>query len=363
MSGLSSMDDFSVSSYLGDYQVKFVEDFVRSLSAFLEDGDVLLLDQNVSNLYKKRIGDHFSCFQTLLLEPSEALKSYDGVKPVISRLVESGFKRNNRLVAIGGGITQDVTAFIASIIYRGVGWIFVPTNLLSQCDSCIGSKTSINFGPFKNQLGGFYPPSLILMDPTFRETLSSKEVRSGIGEMAHYFLIDGEDSFRALEEGIGEAVGGGEILSQFVKRSLAIKKAMVERDEFDKGPRNVFNYGHSFGHALEGYTEFSIPHGIAVAFGMDVANSLSVGLGLMQVSERDRVREVLMKIWKGTDFPEIDIDRYISILRRDKKNIGSNVRVVLSRGIGDMFLDKIEISDRFVATLEECFSHYRLSSS
>ncbi len=359
MSALSGESSFSVQSYLGTYQVQFVGDFVVSLVSCLSEGDVLLIDQNVERIYRRRIGNAFEQCRVILLEPKEELKSYEGVMPIISQLIESGFKKNNRLVAIGGGITQDVTAFISSIMYRGVGWIFVPTNLLSQCDSCIGSKTSINFGDYKNQLGGFYPPRLILVDPSFRGTLDSREIASGVGEMAHYFLIDGEDSFRALEEGVGEALNGGSVISKLVKRSLEIKRAMIEVDEFDKGPRNVFNYGHSFGHAIEGYTRFAIPHGIAVAFGMDIANSISVALGLLEKSVQERAFSVLSQIWRGVDFPEVDLEKYVDILRKDKKNIGSYVRVVLSRGIGDMFLERIEVDSRFMDTLKKRFSAYR----
>jgi 3-dehydroquinate synthase len=359
MSVESNGTGFSVTSYLGEYELRYVDDFVSALVDVLREGDVLLIDRNVQRIFKKRIGTKFSSYRAILLDPAEGLKSYEGVIPIISQLIEGGFKKDHRLVAIGGGITQDVTAFIASIMYRGVGWIFVPTNLLSQCDSCIGSKTSINFGEFKNQLGGFYPPRLILSDSSFRKTLDAREISSGVGEMAHYFLIDGEASFRVLEEGIDEALSGGDVLSRFVERSLLIKKAMIEKDEFDRGPRNVFNYGHSFGHALEGYTRFAIPHGVAVAYGMDVANSLSVKLGLMGKSIQERVHLVLRKIWMGTEFPEIDVSRYIEILRKDKKNIGSSVRVVLSREIGNMFLDRIDIDDRFRETLEDRFSLYR----
>ncbi|MDQ8180920.1 AroB-related putative sugar phosphate phospholyase (cyclizing) [Pelagicoccus sp. SDUM812005] len=361
MNAAAGESNFSVRSYLGVYEVQFVDDFVASLLSHLKEGDVLLVDQNVERIYKNRIGSSFDSHRVIRLDPKEELKSYEGVMPIISQLIETGFKKNNRLVAVGGGITQDVTAFISSIMYRGVDWVFVPTNLLSQCDSCIGSKTSINFGDYKNQLGGFYPPRLILQDPSFRKSLDAREIASGVGEMAHYFLIDGEDSFAALEAGVVEALKGGQVVTEFVRRSLEIKRDMIEVDEFDKGPRNVFNYGHSFGHAIEGYTRYAIPHGIAVSFGMDIANSVSVALGLMDAKVQERVFSVLSQIWRGVDFPTIDLNRYVESLRKDKKNIGSNVRVVLSRGIGDMFLERIEIDSLFMDTLEKRFSVYRES--
>lgn len=106
---------------------------------------------------------------------------------------------NHRLVAIGGGITQDVTAFIASVLYRGVGWIFVPTNLLSQCDSCIGSKTSINFGTVKNQLGGFYPPRLVVNDDTFLDTLPRTNSGPALGKCSTISLLTGRPDFERAQ--------------------------------------------------------------------------------------------------------------------------------------------------------------------
>src|SRR5207244_7259170 len=122
--------------------------------------------------------------------------------PVIEDLIGRRFTKKGRLVAIGGGIVQDVTAFTASILFRGVGWVFFPTSLLAQCDSCIGSKTSINVGAYKNQLGNFWPPRSVLIDLAFLDTLGEREIRSGIGEMLHYFFVTGEDDVRWAENNL-----------------------------------------------------------------------------------------------------------------------------------------------------------------
>ena len=132
---------------------------------------------------------------TIGLEAREDQKSYEGLIPVIQELINSGFRKNHRLIGIGGGIIQDITAFIASIMYRGVSWLFFPTTLLAQGDSCIGSKTSINFSEFKNQVGGFYPPNKILINTGFLDTLSKGDLQSGLGEMSHYFVVAGKNDF------------------------------------------------------------------------------------------------------------------------------------------------------------------------
>ena len=244
-------------------------------------------------------------------------------------------------------------------LYRGVGWIFVPTSLLAQCDSCIGSKTSINFGPFKNQIGGFYPPALIINDLGFLDTLSREELRSGLGEMMHYFLLTSRADFERLQREYDQALVDREVLRGLLRRSLEIKREMIERDEFDEGPRNVFNYGHSFGHALESYTEFAIPHGIAICFGMDLANQISVALGLLPPKEAAEMRALLERNWRPTIPGEIDLERYLSLLRKDKKNVGSDVRVILSRGLGDMFITKVPLDEALKSVIARCFEYYR----
>jgi len=348
-----------IQSYRKPYTVRFESNALSALADELKPGDVLLVDHNVHELYREALGPVLANHRVIQIEAAEERKSYDGVRPILLELIENGFKKNHRLVAIGGGITQDVTAFMASILYRGVEWIFLPTNLLSQCDSCIGSKTSINFDNYKNQIGGFYPPRLILSDPAFLETLEDQEIRSGLGEMAHYYLVEGDEAFSRYEANVEEALKRGPALHNLIHESLAIKKRMIELDEFDEGPRNVFNFGHSFGHAIEGYTHYGIPHGLAVSFGMDIANAQSARLGLIPESLRQRVRDTLQKVWCKVDFPEIDLETYINILRKDKKNMDDAVRVILTRGLGDMFVDKIEVDEEFVETLKSCFEAYR----
>ena len=143
---------------------------------------------------------------------------------MLESLISGGFTKSDRLIAVGGGIIQDITAFTASILLRGVKWIFFPTNLLSQCDSCIGSKTSINFGEYKNQLGGFYPPQAIYIATSMLQTLPEPELRSGIGEMLHYFCVSGRDDFDWSKPKLKPALEHGKELDELIHRSLSIKE-------------------------------------------------------------------------------------------------------------------------------------------
>lgn len=337
-------ETITITSFRGKYEVRFVGDFASSLEASLREGDVLIIDSNVAALYASQLASLTKGWRHFLITPTEEQKSYAAVGSLLEELIAGGLRKNHRLVAIGGGITQDVTAFAASLLFRGTDWIFVPTNLLSQGDSCIGSKTSINVGRFKNQVGGFHSPRLILIDTRLLKTLPRRELLSGLGEMAHYFLISGEADFERFSRDAAVAETNGSVLEALIRRSLEIKKAMVEIDEFDQGPRNVFNYGHSFGHALESVTRFAVPHGLAVAYGMDLANAISVHLGLLQPETRLRVRAVLSKLWASVPPPRFEIADYLDALRKDKKNQGREVRVILTRGMGDMFLTKLEIT-------------------
>ena len=150
-----------------------------------------------------------------------------------------------------------------------------PTTSLAQGDSCIGSKTSINFGKFKNQVGGFYPPNNIYVDPKFLESLPYKELQSGLEKWHVILWWQVKKTLRDLRDYDG-ALTDKNILGGLIARSLKIKKSYIEIDEYDKNERQVFNYGHSFGYAIESLTDYGIPHGISVSFGMDMSNFVSM---------------------------------------------------------------------------------------
>jgi 3-dehydroquinate synthase len=347
-----------VKSYRHVYEVRFENDFAPALTERLREGDVLLLDTRVRDLYSDRVTPLFEKVRHIDIDPTEELKSYQGVEPIVDHLISSGFRKNNRLIAIGGGITQDITAFMASILFRGVDWLFCPTTLLAQCDSCIGSKTSINFGKYKNQIGGFYPPVEIIIDLRFLETLSDLDFRSGMGEMIHYYLVSGEEDFDRILAEYKPSLNDKGILRDLVKHSLEIKKGYIERDEYDTGPRNVFNYGHSFGHAIESLTNYAVPHGIAVSFGMDIANYISVKKGYISEELRERIRELLEMNWGDIRLGSIDLDTYKATLAKDKKAVGKELRVILTKGLGQMFKTPLELDDEVTGWLKECFESF-----
>lgn len=351
-------EGFSVKSSIRDYQVRFSNDIQSTLKAILRDWDVVIIDKRVL-VDHQLVSDEISTgIKTIEIHAHETTKSYEGVIPIIDELIRIGFRRNNRLIAIGGGITQDVTAFIASILYRGVDWIFIPTTLLAQGDSCIGSKTSINFRESKNQLGNFYPPLEIHIDTSFLKTLDERDIRSGVGEMAHYFFVSGEDDVVWFEREFKTAITHQSNLARVISKSLSIKKAYVERDEFDKGERIVFNYGHTFGHAIESITDYAIPHGVAVSFGMDMANYISVKKGYITQSDFERAHRVFSVIWEGYEIRNLNLDNLLKAMKKDKKNQDGKLGLILSKGWGTMFRDFTPPDDTFLTWMRSYFTTY-----
>jgi len=351
------MYNFNVKSVVHDYKVEFIEDTKACLLNELKEGDFIIIDNNIVRLYKESLGEILNKNKFIGIDATEPQKSYHGLIPIIQHLIENGFRKNHRLIAIGGGITQDVTAFISSIMYRGVDWIFFPTTLLAQGDSCIGSKTSINFENYKNQIGGFYPPNKIFIDLNFLNTLEKDHLQSGLGEMCHYYIVASEADFFRYKRDYPQALINKDVLAGLIARSLEIKKSYIEIDEFDQKERQVFNYGHSFGHAIESLTHYRVPHGIAVSYGMDMANFISVKLGYIPEKTRMEIRELLIQIWHDFPINDISIENFKTALSKDKKNIGAELRLILNKGYGKIFKDAMKMDDRFTEWLKEYFTN------
>jgi len=350
-----SDERLTVRSLFREYEAAFVEDVVSPLAKEVATG-AIVIDRAVYNLHGSRLNGLLDPDRTIIIDATEENKTLDGCQRLINTLVERRFRRDSTVVAIGGGIIQDIAAFSASILYRGVEWVFVPTTLLAQADSCIGSKTSINLGNKKNLIGNFYPPSRILIDTAFLETLSVEDIKSGIGEILHFYYYAGSPMVARLMAEYDRLLVGRARLRPYIRESLCIKQAVAEKDEFDKGERNKFNYGHTFGHALESATQYAIRHGLAVTVGMDLANYLSVQLGRMSAESFNELHGVLRRNFPSVDLSTVDLDRYIAALAKDKKNIGADLVCILASGPGQ--LEKVRLSlDR---NLSGVISHYFL---
>lgn len=332
MGALVVSDNFDIQSHKGVYSIFFRSKWLENLDSSLLEGHHFLVDSKVAELYAKQLAPVLNKPGTILIDALEENKSIERVIPIIEQLIVNNTRRGDSLVAIGGGIVQDITCFIATIYLRGLNWKFIPTTLLAQADSCIGSKSSINLSSTKNILGTFNPPSEIFVCPEFLDTLNEQEIKSGIGEILKVHAIDSDDAFSQLALNYDELKINHPLLNQYIHQALLIKKKYIEIDEFDKGIRNIFNYGHSFGHAIESASKYLIPHGIAVSMGMDMANRISTLRGLTPIENFNRMHSVLRKNYETFSKAMISLDEIISALRKDKKNTATQLALIFPVG-------------------------------
>ncbi len=350
-------DGLIISSHTGDYSVSFVNRVLDKSETILAGDPHVLIDANVARIYKGQLSKILSRPSTIVIESNEDAKSLTQVIPIIDQLVQNKIRRQNHLLAIGGGVVQDITCFIASILLRGIEWRFIPTTLLAQADSCIGSKSSINLASAKNIVGTFYPPRQIWIDKTFLATLSETELRSGLGEILKVHAIDSARSFDKVAAEGSKLLHDLEMLEKRIYASLLIKKRFIEIDEFDRGVRNIFNFGHSFGHAIEAATNFLVPHGIAVTMGMDVACHISHARSLISENDYQRMSVALKSNYEPFRNVEIPLEAMFNALAKDKKNTSTELGLIFPVGIqSSIEMVKITSDDVFRRQLADAIA-------
>jgi 3-dehydroquinate synthase len=332
-----------IESHKGPYKV-FFEPGLLDNPAVVGTGDChLLLDAKVEGLYRAQLQSLLTRERTILVDAVEGSKSLQNIIPVIERLVDARARRGQVLVAIGGGIIQDICCFVASTLLRGMEWRFVPTTLLAQADSCIGSKSSINLGDTKNILGTFNPPAQIYIDPAFLDTLDEREIRSGVGEILKVHAIASPQAFDELAVDFQQLFTDRAVLLKYIRSALLIKQRYIEEDEFDRGVRNIFNYGHSFGHAIESATHYGIPHGIAVTMGMDMANFIAVRRGMLESAHYHRMHRTLRSNYAPFATIDIPLDALLAALSKDKKNTATQLGLIFPLG-ADAVVSRIQMT-------------------
>lgn len=313
-----------------NYDVDFISN-LQLVESFISDKTTyFVIDKNIYSLYKNEL-KNLPDDRLYLLDAVEQKKTIDTVIDICEKMTAMPTKRNTHLISIGGGITQDVTGFVANVLYRGIKWTFFPSTLLAACDSCIGGKTSLNCHGFKNLLGTFYPPDEIKIYSEFFKTLSERDFQSGLGEVVKFNVMAGKDGIDKIENNIEKLLNrDSKTVSVFCHTSLEFKKNFIEEDEFDKGRRILLNFAHTFGHAFETASEYGIPHGSAVAMGMIVANIISVNRNILDTYLASRIENICLMILNIELKPEwFDYTKIISAIRKDKKQTDSNIRAVL----------------------------------
>ena len=309
----------------------------------------IVSDSNVAPIYAKEVTgllekEGFFCV-SYVFPAGETSKNLDTVAGLYEFLIEQSFDRNDVLLALGGGVTGDLTGFAAATYLRGIRFIGMPTSLLSMVDSSIGGKTGVDYKAYKNMVGAFYQPSAVYINVSALHSLPEREFLAGMGEVVkHGFILEKEyhEFLKANVKQISEKKET--ILREMIYRSLCIKRGVVERDPKEKGERALLNFGHTIGHAVEKLNEFSLLHGECVSVGMIAATELSVMRGWMSEEEAGEVRALIADFGMKTKVSLLDKDTLLAVCHKDKKANGTKINFVLLKKVGEAFIDS-EVTD------------------
>lgn len=315
-------------------------------------GNVLFIDENVYGIHAPHLRVQES--RVLRAPATEEFKTLEGVTGLIEFLQKNNFTKGETLVVVGGGIIQDVGAFAGACYKRGIRWVYVPTTLLSMCDSCIGSKAGINHGKAKNQLALFSAPAEVLINPAFIETLKYKDIKAGLGEILKLHVTGGRKALESYRRFIGGALAldyGS--FRPLIFGALGVKRAVIEVDEFEFNYRKALNYGHTFGHAIEVLSDYRIPHGQAVVIGMVIANEISRRRSMLPEDECIFLRDLCFELLEPGIMKGIAVSKLEDLLRKDKKTLGGTATLVVPQAIGDLRLLPVELTPSFMQEIAD----------
>ena len=315
---------------------------------------LIVTDKNVAPLYLDKIKDILSecfCFvDEIILTPGEENKNTDSIAHIYERAIQDNFDRNDFFVALGGGVVGDMTGFAAATYMRGIRFVQIPTTLLSQVDSSIGGKTGVDFRAYKNMVGAFHMPSLVYSSVSTLKSLDEIQYASGMGEVIKHSLIKDKDYFGFLTDKLeGLKDRDMDVLIETVYRSNVIKKEVVEKDPKEKGERQLLNFGHTLGHAIEKCSDFSYSHGQCVALGCLAAMHIS---DVTTEEENKAVCELMKAVGLQTTLKPMDNQTILAATRKDKKMDKGHVRFILLHSLGNAYIDSNVSDDSMLEALE-----------
>lgn len=301
---------------------------------------MIVTNTTVAPLYaqalRQALGDRFRRVHVVELPDGEVHKDWPTLNRIFDALLGHGCDRKTVLFALGGGVVGDMTGFAAASYMRGVPFVQVPTTLLAQVDSSVGGKTAINHALGKNMIGAFYQPVRVIADLDVLRTLPKREISAGIAEIIKYGPIADDGFLGWIEQHADELLAlEPSALAHAVRRSCEIKAHVVGQDEREAGLRAILNFGHTFGHAIEaglGYGEWL--HGEAVGCGMVMAAELSARLGLIDEGYATRIRRLVERCGLPVIGPPLGAQRYLELMRLDKKSEGGEIRFVVIEAPG-----------------------------
>lgn len=336
------------------YDIVFSKDFndltVELNALSIENRKVCIVtDSHVRSLYGEEIMTLLTgkCRKNVIFsfEAGEENKTLDTVKAIYKFLIEEKFDRKDLLIALGGGVVGDVTGYTAATYLRGIDFVQIPTTLLAQADSSIGGKTGVDFDGYKNMVGAFYMPRLVYMNVAALKTLEDRQFYSGFAEVMKHGLIKDGAFYEWLIENMYEICDREpDTLLEMVQKSCMVKKLVVEKDPTEKGDRALLNFGHTIGHAIEKYKNFSLTHGECVALGAVAAAFISWKHEWLSMEEYYEIRDMFVPFYLPISIEDIDPAEVLKLTKSDKKMEDGHIKFVLLKKVGKAVIDK-NVSD------------------
>lgn len=342
----------------------YIEDsfgaLVDALEPFaLADRKVCIVtDSNVNPLYGAEVEDMIGAISgecvRYVFPAGEESKTLDTVKEIYEFLIGNHFNRKDLLIALGGGVVGDLTGYTAATYLRGIEFIQIPTTLLSQADSSIGGKTGVDFDGYKNMVGAFYMPRLVYMNMATLQSLNDRQFYSGFAEVMKSALIKDGNFYEWLIDQMYEICERDvETLSEMVERSCIIKKLVVEKDPLEKGDRALLNFGHTIGHAIEKYMNFTMTHGECVALGCVAAAFISWKKNWLSMEEYYEIRDMFVPFYLPISIDNLDIEKVLQLTKSDKKAENGYIKFILLKKVGKALIDKTVTDDEIREALQE----------
>ncbi len=316
----------------------------------------VVTDSNVGKLYLEEVMGKLqgSCKEltSYTIPAGEEHKNLDEIRSLYVHLIESGFDRRDILVALGGGVTGDMTGFAAATYMRGIRFVQIPTTLLSMVDSSIGGKTGVDFDSYKNMVGAFHQPSMVYLNPNTLHTLDDVQFASGMGEVLKHGLIRDSGYYEwCLDNMGGIEERDNDVLREMVVRSILIKRAVVQRDPFEKGERALLNFGHTAGHAIEKLMNFSLAHGECVNLGVVAASYISWKRGNISEEIFYEIRDMSVAFGLPITYDSLNPENILETMKKDKKMIGGTMRMILLKRLGSAYIDETVSDDEILEAL------------
>ncbi len=325
------------------YSIHFLENIFTSpelknkLHSFSQK-KIIIADSKVAQLYGINLQNILNC-ELISFPHGEQNKTRETKQQIENELFKKKLGRDTLIIALGGGVTTDISGFIAATYCRGVPCIYIPTTLLAMVDASIGGKTGINTPFGKNTVGTFTQPNAVFIDSYFLETLSEPEFMSGFIELLKHSLIYDKALYLELKKNINSIKSKNySYLNEIIYKSCLIKKQIVEQDETESSLRAILNFGHNIAHAIETIENYSMPHGTAVAIGMIVESYLSTRLNLLSNQEFEDIKQFIESTGLNLTTNAFNHkNQFISLLQQDKKTKNNDCHFILLQSIGQVF--------------------------